>query len=338
MHRSNYNRYKRQRRKNNLKTFVYIILLFIIGFGAAFFFTNSDFSNTTLSGFFIKQEEVIETPPVEVLEPEPEPTPEPEPEPEPEIFELNSLYFDVTLVDDETYLDEILSKTQDGTINAVVIPLKNRDGSFNYVSELSYKTVSLIGTDLTEIISTLQSIEDLYLIADVSMYGDDHYAYNYTTTAVKASGTNTFYDYSSERWITPYSEEGHTYLSEVLLEVNSLGFDEIMMSNFSFPAQGKLSYIHYNETDIAKEDILTVRVAEFKEILGDTPLSVNIMPETLLEDAQTYEDIDAFSEILDMLYFDYVDDTTVSQVEHIENKGFILYENSNFVYSNYILK
>lgn len=334
MYISNYQNYRKKKRVKKLLIIFVIILLFCLGFASAFYVMNNDFLLT-----FLNNEEVDNLTTLEDTLPEIE-------ESEDEIieeeiiipFELNSLYFDVSMSNNDEYLNEMLNKFSNNEINSVVIPVKNRDGSFNYFSQLEYDTVSLINVDLTDTIKKLCSIEDLYVIASVSMYGDDHYAYNNPTTAVKASGTNTFYDTTYERWITPYSEQGHLYLSDVLTEVKSLGFDEIMLNHMSFPAAGKLYYINYAETDIPKEEILTERLKQFKTLLGDFPLSLLYMPQTLLANSETYEHINNFSQILDTVYAEYIDETTLIYVNHLENRAFIINSDSEFTYTHYILK
>ncbi|MFI3226302.1 MAG: putative glycoside hydrolase [Clostridia bacterium] len=258
MHPNNYRRYRRQKRNSTIKNILLFILLFIIGSGIAFFFMQEDgiFSSigsnkpdVTIEAPEVEPEikvEVVETvPPVEVV---------------PVEEDVNAIYFDVAQVNNSTYVDEVFSLIENGQVNALVLPMKNDDGSFNYMSNLEYSTVDLHSTDLTNIITQAVN-EDVYLIADVSVYADNNFARTYINSSFKTTSGVNWLDYYMQGWISPYSDEGQAYIMDILAELTSIGFDEILLSDFIFPVLGKDSLINYG-SDLAKEDILANRLFE----------------------------------------------------------------------------
>ena len=346
MYKSNYKRYRKQKRVRVYKKVIIMLILFIIGFGIAFFATSDDITFSSIGvmlGFDDKENEKdpdnggidVDLEFVKPIDPiEPEDVKDPV-SPQDKI-DINGKYIDISKVNDTNYVNEILLAIEQKTINSVVIPLKNADGSFNYISKVPYTTATLLNIDLTEFINTLKQTE-VYLIADVSMYNDNNYAKTYSEDAVKTKSGVTFYDYSNSRWISPYAIKGNDYLKAVLVEIEGLGFDEIMMSNFAFPFEGKLDLVSYGETEVLKEDILSVRAKEFKSAVPNTKLSVQLTDKAMLDTNKSYENIDKLSPNLDMIYLNYVDETTKSQVSHLTNIGFIS-SDIDFKGHNYIIK
>ena len=105
---------------------------------------------------------------------------------------------------------------------------------------------------------------------------------------LKNTGGYIFYDGNNENWLDPSKEKTQEYLASLAVECAELGFDEILLTDFSFPTQGKLDKIAYPE--IGKEASLqaclsAIRTALDEAGLQDVLLSVELPADVILAGA-----------------------------------------------------
>ena len=62
---------------------------------------------------------------------------------------------------------------------------------------------------------------------------------------LKNTGGYIFYDGGNRNWLDPSKEGTRAYLGRQLVEIAALGFDEIILTEFTFPTEGKLNKIAY---------------------------------------------------------------------------------------------
>ena len=62
---------------------------------------------------------------------------------------------------------------------------------------------------------------------------------------LKNTGGYIFYDGGNRNWLDPSKEGTRNYLGRQLVEIAALGFDEIILTEFTFPTEGKLNKIAY---------------------------------------------------------------------------------------------
>ena len=129
---------------------------------------------------------------------------------------------------------------------------------------------------------------------------------------LKNTGGYIFYDGNNENWLDPSKEKTQEYLASLAVECAELGFDEILLTDFSFPTQGKLDKISYPE--IGKEASLqaclsAIRTALDEAGLQDVLLSVELPADVLLAGAD--ETVSLPADTVDRVYAV----TTEDQVE-----------------------
>ena len=129
---------------------------------------------------------------------------------------------------------------------------------------------------------------------------------------LKNTGGYIFYDGNNENWLDPSKEKTQEYLASLAVECAELGFDEILLTDFSFPTQGKLDKIAYPE--IGKEASLqaclsAIRTALDEAGLQDVLLSVELPADVLLAGAD--ETVSLPADTVDRVYAV----TTEDQVE-----------------------
>lgn len=131
---------------------------------------------------------------------------------------------------------------------------------------------------------------DGHSIARISCLRDGSVARaNVETMGLKNTGGFVFYDGNNENWLDPAKEATRSYLSALAVECADLGFDEILLTDLSYPTAGKLDKIAYgdpgSETQAAwNAEQIAQLVTAVKTALGDRDVQVSIeVPETVLQ-------------------------------------------------------
>ncbi len=102
---------------------------------------------------------------------------------------------------------------------------------------------------------------------------------------LKNTGGYIFYDGNNLNWLDPAKEGTRTYVGQLAVECAALGFDEILLTDFSFPTEGKLDKIQYPEAgmEASLSGLLTsLRTALDQAGYEDVLLSVELPAETVL--------------------------------------------------------
>ena len=162
-----------------------------------------------------------------------------------------------------------------------------------------------------------------YSIARISCLRDGSVARaNVETMSLKNTGGFVFYDGNNENWLDPAKEATRGYLSALAVECADLGFDEILLTDLSYPTGGKLDKIAYGDPGSVSQaawnaEQINQLVAAVKTALGDRDVQVSMeVPETVLENGGVDETagIDLRGRLQEQLSRVYVP-TTAEQAE-----------------------
>lgn len=176
-----------------------------------------------------------------------------------------------------------------GDYNAFAVTMKAGGGTLCYPFE-----TSVSGRKLSQHAETVQAAlpelldGELYSIARLSCLRDGGAAReNLEAMGLENTGGYIFYDGSNENWLDPGKEETQAYLTALAKECAALGFDEILLTDLTYPTVGKLDKIAYTVPDGAAEtdraEALNTLLRVLREALpAEVKLSVEI-PETVLE-------------------------------------------------------
>ena len=172
-----------------------------------------------------------------------------------------------------------LSFAQQAGANAVVLVMKDESGTLSWKSQVPLAVQSGVnGTqELGQALAELKGA-GLRTVARVCCFRDDSLPYYDTELALRTSGGN-WRDEKGLRWLSPASSQARDYLSALCGELAGMGFDEILLEEFSFPVEGSLSGIVQGERyDPA---LFSQQVEEFltqvKEELAASGASLSLM-------------------------------------------------------------
>ena len=181
-------------------------------------------------------------------EPEPEPEPDPEPKPEPEpVTPVRKL--------DELHARELpygcLWWTMENALRkddeAIVIEVKRPEGGITYGTEVEVAPGTKVEEGVTRdnLIALLKSGH--YTVARLNFLSDPTFARAHPDAALTTASGKLWYDAAGRVWLDPGNEEVRAYLIALCRECADLGFNEILLDGFCYPATGDLSAIAFPE-------------------------------------------------------------------------------------------
>lgn len=160
--------------------------------------------------------------------------------------------------------------------DAVVYLVKDLNSGvyFDTESETS-GFVRRVEKDTTEALETMNRSK-YHTIARLTCFHDFKTANaNMEEMGLKNTGGRIFYDGEYTTWLDPAKPEARRYIRNMVLELAELGFDEILLSEFSYPTAGKLDKIAYSAEGELYED-LEAFLQELREALADKDVRLSI--------------------------------------------------------------
>ena len=170
---------------------------------------------------------------VPLLPGETQPTPPPA-----EDAPMEGYYIDANALKDISQVREQLEALPAGT--PVMLDVKNARGYFFYSSAYGQTSSSYDIAQIDELIRYLAE-SDLYVIARFPALRDYNYALNHINYGLSA-GSYLWTDSSNIYWLDPTKDGTLTYLIQIIKELRTLGFDEVVLQNFYVPEAEKIVF------------------------------------------------------------------------------------------------
>ena len=169
--------------------------------------------------------------------------------------------------------------------NTVVLDMKQDDGTLNYPSQQALAGAAGAGAD-----QTAQLVEQLHqvgitAVARVSCFRDNALGSSTDYAILTNSGYRWCYDSAGLFWTSPANSQVRDYLVGVAQELAELGFDEILLDNWSYPTQGELGWIRqgaaYDPANLS--GVIGDFLSQMSQALADTDavLSLRVSPQVL---------------------------------------------------------
>lgn len=149
-------------------------------------------------------------------------------------------------------------------------------------------------------------------IARVSCFHDPKAAnHDVESRGLKNTGGYIFYDGGNSQWLDPGKKDARTYLTEIIREASELGFDEILLTDVSYPTVGKLDKIAYTYQDAnataseGRRENLALFLKEVRAALPENVvLSLELDADTIRagEHDAAGQDLDELAALVDRIY------------------------------------
>ena len=185
-------------------------------------------------------------------------------------------------------------ETKNKDFNAVAVRLKTSNGTiyFNFTGAVSGAVETELDTAST--LSALTSREGLHTIASVACLQDFKAANaDVEGRGLKNTGGYIFYDGNNNLWLDPAKPSTREYVCDLAKEIARLGFDELLLTDFSYPTVGKINKINYN-TDVPLANNLDLLLGDLRTALEpyDILLSVEVPEAVIAEGPDTVAGLD----------------------------------------------
>lgn len=146
----------------------------------------------------------------------------------------DSLYEDISAVRSQ------LAQLPAGT--PVLLDVRTGVGYFYYSTQVGLGTYGGIDREEMDELITWLADSDLYVIARLSALRDYEYAAANSSAALPGQNGYPWYDEGRCYWLDPGNEDTLSYLMQLIRELRTLGFDEVVLRNFCFPDTDKIVY------------------------------------------------------------------------------------------------
>ena len=206
--------------------------------------------------------------------------------------------------------------------NAAAVRLKTTNGTIYYESASAVSGAVQVAETPGETMETLRLITSepgLHTIASVACLQDFKAANaDVEGWGLKNTGGYIFYDGNNSLWLDPGKPGARAYVCAVAKEVAELGFDELLLTDFSYPTVGKIDKIDYN-TEVPLGNNLDLLLSDLRAALEpyDILLSVEVPESVITEgpDGVAGLDLNRLAGQVDRIYAV----TTPEKVETLSN-------------------
>ena len=155
------------------------------------------------------------------------------------------------LTDDLADVKERIAMLPSGS--SVMIDMKSGYGSFNYNSGLSDAVISqsVNVADVEALVNEIQN-RNLYLIARIPAFQDYSYALSHVSSGIPFTGGGgaLWMDTAGCYWLKPTDSATQSWLTSIILELRGLGFDEVVLDNYTVPDSERVVYKTDKQADL----------------------------------------------------------------------------------------
>lgn len=164
-----------------------------------------------------------------------------------ELTQLAGYYADTkALREDIDFVFEQVRSLAPGT--PILLDMKDIAGRFHYDTALSSHISSAVDQDaMSQLLAYLRT-GDYYLIARVPAFQDYYFGLENVPYGLPTSKGYLWFSEDRTYWLNPASEGTMTYLIQIATELRSMGFDEVVFTDFCFPNTDKIVF-KGNKTD-----------------------------------------------------------------------------------------
>lgn len=156
--------------------------------------------------------------------------------------QIRGVYVTVDMFSDMDALRASLDALEGQT--AVLLDLKSIYGNYYYhTSVAGAELSSAVDADaVDQLIADLAGRNDRYLIARIPAFRDSAYALANQDCGLPLESGALWMDSDSCYWLDPGKDQTLSHLESIALELQTLGFDEVVFSDFYFPDSTNIAY------------------------------------------------------------------------------------------------
>ena len=156
--------------------------------------------------------------------------------------------FALQLAVDDVVSGAAAAQLDEAGAEALILEVKGQSGKLAWLSEQAVaKRSRANGSQEAGDALRRWNQGDVYTVARVCCFRDDSAPYYHNAMALR-QGQNNWRDELGLRWLSPANDRSQAYVAGLCGELAELGFDEIVLEQFSFPVRGKLDRINRGDS------------------------------------------------------------------------------------------
>jgi len=158
--------------------------------------------------------------------------------------------------------------------NAVAVILKDHTGDVYFDSGVALTRAVKTEADTAAVLAEITALPQ-DTIASIACFHDPRIANaDVEGMGLKNTGGYIFYDGNNSQWLDPAKPAARRYLCDLAEEAALLGFDEIMLTDVSYPTEGKLDKVDYGTN--AKTDNMETFLREMRAVLEPYGVALSV--------------------------------------------------------------
>lgn len=218
-----------------------------------------------------------------------------------------------------------LTAAAEAECDALAVTVKDRSGTVYYDSAAAQSGTVTTAADTAAALAALT--EQTRAVARLSCLLDPTAARaDVEGKGLKNTGGYIFYDGNNLNWLDPAKEGTKTYLGALAVECAELGFDEILLTDLSYPTVGKIDKIAYTADDLAAslaELVRSIRTALDEAGHGETVLSLELPAAVITagEDAVAGVKLAELAPLVNAVYAETEESGTAALAAAVEAAG-----------------
>lgn len=172
----------------------------------------------------------------------------------------------------QTFIEQAKS---DG-FSAVVVPMKTKDGEVLYSSSVEQVAAWGAQNALIDADSLIEAIraEGMTPIAQIYALQDNTAAHaKRKNSYYYGKDTNTTRKFEDGRYLNPYKQAARSYICDIVQELGSMGFEQVLVDGMQFPGVELSSNIGTDANGASKSDILKQFIQELNATGVNTIIS-----------------------------------------------------------------
>lgn len=167
-----------------------------------------------------------------------------------ELKQLTGYYIDTAALQKNiSELQQQIRNLPAGT--PVLLDVKSSYGNSNYSSTVSDRYNSDINTQAVDELIKLLDTNGMYLIARLPAFRDYYYGWPTVPNGLLTSQGYLWTNPQNFYWLNPTKEGTMTFLIQTVTELRSLGFDEVVFTDFTFPDTDEIVFSGDREQTLA---------------------------------------------------------------------------------------
>lgn len=155
----------------------------------------------------------------------------------------------------------------------VMIDVKNIQGAFYYSSTVSDTRSAQVDIQKMDELIAWMKKQNIYAIAKFPALRDYTYGLNHVPDGVPhSSGAYLYQDDDGCYWLNPASQGTLSFLTQVIVELRNLGFDEVVLEDFCFPQNTDKIKVDGN-----RKELLTTAANELMKVCATNRFALSFV-------------------------------------------------------------